>query len=94
MMPLSNTLWITYLIHGMEPPLAENRQSLGVDEIMHGASPMVEIHRGDFLESLHCGHGVVANARGEVLDSWGDEDCVILPRSSAKMIQALSLIHI
>ena len=55
--------------------------------------PMVEIWRGEFLESQHMGHAVVCNAAGEVLEAWGDRDKVILPRSSSKMLQALPLIE-
>ncbi len=55
--------------------------------------PLVEILRGPFVESCHTGHAVVANAAGEVLESWGDPSKVILPRSSAKMLQALPLLE-
>ena len=54
---------------------------------------MVEIWRGGFLESVHTGHAVVCNASGDIVQSWGNPDQVILPRSSAKMIQALPLIE-
>ncbi len=56
------------------------------------AEPLVEIHRGPILESLHTGHAVVADHTGQIVDSWGDPEAVILPRSSAKMIQALPLV--
>ncbi|WP_299968520.1 asparaginase [uncultured Roseobacter sp.] len=55
-------------------------------------APMVEIWRGDFLESMHSGHAVVCDAAGQILHAWGDPEAVVLPRSSAKMIQALPLI--
>ncbi|PCJ07187.1 MAG: L-asparaginase [Rhodobacteraceae bacterium] len=54
--------------------------------------PMVEIWRGQLLESLHLGHGVVCDDSGQVVRTWGDPDAVIYPRSSSKMIQALPLI--
>ncbi|WP_293572938.1 asparaginase [Phaeobacter sp.] len=54
--------------------------------------PMAEVWRGPLLESLHLGHAVVCNAKGEIVRSWGDPNAVIYPRSSAKMIQALPLI--
>jgi L-asparaginase II len=54
---------------------------------------MIEIWRGDFLESQHMGHAVVCNADGEVIEAWGDPEKVILPRSSCKMLQALPLIE-
>lgn len=53
---------------------------------------MVEIWRGSLLESLHCGHAVVCDDSGQIVQSWGDPDAVIYPRSSAKMIQALPLL--
>ena len=55
--------------------------------------PMVEILRGDFMESRHEGHAVIANAYGRIVDAWGDPGRVILPRSSAKMLQALPLLE-
>ncbi|WP_424942616.1 asparaginase [Aliiroseovarius crassostreae] len=54
---------------------------------------LVEIWRGDFMESQHWGHAVVVNAAGEVIEGWGNPDEVILPRSSAKMLQALPLVE-
>ncbi|PIE14322.1 MAG: L-asparaginase [Rhodobacterales bacterium] len=60
---------------------------------MNGPIPMIEVWRGDFLESFHCGHAVVCDAAGQIVQSWGNPDQVILPRSSAKMIQALPLIE-
>ncbi|WP_298916402.1 asparaginase [uncultured Roseobacter sp.] len=59
---------------------------------MTQAAPMVEIWRGDFLESAHSGHAVVCNAAGEIVHSWGDPEAIVFPRSSSKMIQALPLI--
>lgn len=53
---------------------------------------MVEIWRGDLLESQHFGHAVIVEAGGEILRSWGDPEVAIYPRSSAKMIQALPLV--
>ncbi|MDJ0628525.1 MAG: asparaginase [Rhodobacter sp.] len=54
---------------------------------------MVEIWRGAFLESVHAGHAVVCDASGQIVQSWGDPDAVILPRSACKMIQALPLVE-
>lgn len=59
---------------------------------MTQAVPMVEIWRGDFLESAHSGHAVVCDETGQIVEAWGDPEAVVLPRSSAKMIQALPLI--
>ncbi len=54
--------------------------------------PMVKIWRGSLLESLHFGHAVICDASGQIVQSWGDPNAVIYPRSSAKMIQALPLL--
>ncbi|WP_300011623.1 asparaginase [uncultured Roseobacter sp.] len=59
---------------------------------MTQAVPMVEIWRGDFLESAHSGHAVVCDDSGQIVEAWGDPEAIVLPRSSAKMIQALPLI--
>ncbi len=60
---------------------------------MSEAVPLAEVWRGDFLESVHRGHAVIADATGTVIQAWGDPDQVILPRSACKMIQALPLIE-
>ncbi|MCA0849114.1 asparaginase [Salipiger thiooxidans] len=54
--------------------------------------PMVEIHRGPLAESLHVGHAVICDGAGQIVEAWGDPDKLVLPRSSAKMIQALPLV--
>ncbi|MGR3617749.1 MAG: asparaginase [Paracoccaceae bacterium] len=59
---------------------------------MSNPAPLVEIWRGDLLESLHNGHAVICDDTGEIVASWGDPDAVIYPRSSSKMIQALPLL--
>ncbi len=55
-------------------------------------TPLVEVRRGPFVESTHAGHAVICGPDGDILEAWGDPDLVMLPRSSAKMIQALPLI--
>lgn len=54
---------------------------------------MVEIWRGDMLESQHLGHAVVCDANGQVVEAWGDDKKVIYPRSSSKMLQGLPLVE-
>jgi L-asparaginase II len=54
--------------------------------------PMVELWRGDLLESVHRGHAVICDAKG-IVAAWGDPEAVIYPRSSCKMMQALPLIE-
>lgn len=59
---------------------------------MSKPAPFTEIWRGAFLESVHSGHAVICDETGQIAQAWGNPDTVILPRSSAKMIQALPLI--
>lgn len=54
---------------------------------------MAEVYRGAFLESEHYGHAVISDASGNIIEAWGNPDGVVLPRSSAKMIQALPLLE-
>ena len=54
---------------------------------------LVEVWRGDGIESLHRGAAVVVNSSGEVVFSIGDLDRFFLPRSAVKMIQALPLLE-
>jgi len=60
---------------------------------MAGPVDMVEVWRGNLLESVHQGHAVICDERGEIVEAWGDPEAVIYPRSSCKMIQALPLIE-
>ncbi|UWQ13830.1 asparaginase [Aliiroseovarius sp. M344] len=60
---------------------------------MSQAERLVEVWRGDILESQHHGHAVICSAKGEIVEAWGNPDQVILPRSSAKMLQALPLVE-
>lgn len=60
---------------------------------MTQAAPFAEIWRGPILESVHSGHAVVCDDTGQIVHAWGNPDAVILPRSSAKMIQALPLLR-
>ncbi len=60
---------------------------------MKTAIPMVELWRGGLLEGTHVGHAVICDARGTIVEAWGDPEAVIFPRSSCKMLQALPLIE-
>ncbi|MFB9149989.1 asparaginase [Roseovarius ramblicola] len=53
---------------------------------------LAEIWRGPRPESVHLGHAVICDAGGGIVEAWGNPDEVVLPRSSAKMIQALPLV--
>ncbi len=56
------------------------------------AVPMVEVWRGPLAESWHAGHAVICDAKGAVVEAWGNPKAQVLPRSSAKMLQALPLV--
>ncbi|MEM9844592.1 MAG: asparaginase, partial [Pseudomonadota bacterium] len=60
---------------------------------MTKAVPLTEIWRGPIIESLHLGHAMVCDHEGHLIESWGDPDAIVYPRSSAKMIQALALVE-
>ena len=53
---------------------------------------MCEIWRGSYLESVHTGMAVICDKDGEISNQWGNPNALILPRSSAKMMQAIPLI--
>lgn len=55
--------------------------------------PLVEIWRGPLAESVHRGHAVICDDTGRIVEAWGNPDEPVLPRSSAKMIQALPLVE-
>ena len=57
------------------------------------AAKLIEVWRGDMLESLHSGYAVVCDEKGEIVEAWGDAEAMIFPRSSCKMLQALPLIE-
>ena len=61
-------------------------------DVATGSVPLVELWRGERLESVHRGHAVICDSRG-VVEAWGDPAAVIYPRSSCKMIQALPLLE-
>lgn len=54
---------------------------------------LVEVSRGPIVESRHFGHAVISDASGAIVAAWGDPEKVVLPRSSAKMLQALPLLE-
>lgn len=64
-----------------------------MSQVISGAVPMVEFWRGEHQESVHFGHAVICNDRGEIIEAWGNPDAVIFPRSSCKMIQALPMLE-
>lgn len=54
---------------------------------------LVEVVRGDAVESRHRGAAVVVDAAGDVEMAWGDSGCPVFPRSAVKPLQALPLIE-
>ena len=60
---------------------------------MSNPVPLVEVSRGDLLESMHTGHAVICDDTGQIVEAWGDPSQLIYPRSSCKMVQALPLLE-
>jgi L-asparaginase II len=57
-------------------------------------SPVViEVTRGPLVESRHQGIAAVVKPDGTVVESWGDIDAPILPRSANKPIQAMAFVE-
>jgi L-asparaginase II len=54
---------------------------------------LVEITRGNLVESVHRGSVAVTNAEGEIVYACGDIETPVYPRSSLKPIQALPLLE-
>lgn len=55
-------------------------------------APLVEVWRGEVIESRHRGHAVVVDGAGETVARLGDPLCVTFMRSSAKPFQAIPLV--
>jgi L-asparaginase II len=61
---------------------------------MSAANPiLVEVTRGDRVESRHRGAIAVCDANGGVVAAWGDVEAPTFPRSAFKALQALPLIE-
>ncbi|MEO0427221.1 MAG: asparaginase [Pseudomonadota bacterium] len=54
---------------------------------------LVEVWRGEVLECVHRGSVAVVGPDGELIEALGDVSRAILPRSAAKMLQALPLVE-
>lgn len=54
---------------------------------------LVEVTRGDRVESSHRGAIAVADATGRIVAQWGDIEAAVYPRSAFKALQALPLIE-
>ena len=55
--------------------------------------PLVEVTRGDIVESIHYGAFVVVDSRGKIIASEGNPQLMTYPRSSMKPFQALPFIE-
>jgi len=53
----------------------------------------VEIHRGEFVESLHHVHGALVNESGELIKAWGSYQRAVSPRSAIKKLQAIAFVE-
>lgn len=58
-----------------------------------GCVELATIDRNGLIESRHIGAFVVINAAGEVLESGGDINATIFPRSTLKPLQAVALLR-
>jgi L-asparaginase II len=58
----------------------------------HGGRPLVEVWRGDLVESVHWGGIAVADPRGRTLRAHGDPQASTFLRSAAKPVQVLPVI--
>ena len=54
---------------------------------------LVEVTRGDRIESAHRGAIAICDAKGGVFGSWGDIEAAVYPRSAFKSLQALALVE-
>ena len=59
----------------------------------HNPAAVVEVTRGNSVESTHEVDIVVAESSGKIISTHGDADLQIYPRSSNKSLQALPLIE-
>ncbi len=60
---------------------------------MSNGSVVIEVTRGPIVESRHEGAACIVKPDGTVVDSWGDIDLPILPRSANKPIQAMDFVE-
>lgn len=54
---------------------------------------LVEVLRGDLLESRHRGAAAIVDAAGKIVASWGDIERPVFARSAIKPLQALPLVE-
>ncbi len=54
---------------------------------------LVEVTRGDMVESRHRGSAVVVDTTGKIAASWGDHAMAVYPRSAIKPLQTIPLVE-
>jgi len=54
---------------------------------------LVEVTRGDVVESRHRGAAAVVDAAGATVAAWGDVARAVYPRSAVKPLQAMALVE-
>ena len=54
---------------------------------------LVEVTRNDTVESRHYGSAVVSDHKGNIIESWGDIDGLVFPRSTLKPMLAIQLVE-
>lgn len=54
---------------------------------------LVEVTRNDTVESRHFGSAVVCDYKGNIVESWGDIDGLVFPRSTLKPMLAIQLVE-
>jgi L-asparaginase II len=54
---------------------------------------LVEVTRNDTVESRHFGAAAVCDIKGNVVESWGDIESLVFPRSALKPMLAIHLIE-
>jgi L-asparaginase II len=60
---------------------------------MKGDVELIEVTRGDRVESVHRGHIAICDGSGQLVEAWGEPETIVFPRSSCKMVQTLPLIE-
>lgn len=74
--------------------MTETREGARAGSATGRANPvLVEVTRGDMVESRHRGAACVVDAEGKVQLAVGDVEATVYPRSAVKPIQALPLLE-
>ena len=55
---------------------------------------LAEVTRSGFVEGVHVGHAVIVSPQGDIVQSWGDPNRIIFPRSSNKPAQATAMVNL